>query len=43
MTILPRRLLTQWLVALLVLALCVEEGRSINGQAIVMDGGGLLA
>jgi NAD(P)-dependent dehydrogenase (short-subunit alcohol dehydrogenase family) len=37
------RLVTAEEVAHLVLALCVEEGRSINGQAIVMDGGGLLA
>ena len=37
------RLVTPEEVAHLVLALCVEEGRSINGQAIVMDGGGLLA
>ena len=37
------RLVTPEEVAHLVLALCVEEGRSINGQAIVMDGGALLA
>ena len=37
------RLVTPEEVAHLVLALCVDGGGSINGQAIVMDGGGLLA
>lgn len=38
-----KRLLTTPEVASLVTLLCSEEGRGINGQALVMDGGGLLA
>lgn len=38
-----KRLLTTPEVAALVGLLCSEEGRGINGQALVMDGGGLLA
>ncbi len=38
-----RRLLTTPEVASVVSMLCSEEGRGINGQAIVIDGGGLLA
>jgi len=38
-----KRLLTTTEVAAMVLLLCSEEGRGINGQALVMDGGGLLA
>lgn len=38
-----KRLLTTSEVAAMVTMLCSEEGRGINGQAIVMDGGGLLA
>ena len=38
-----KRLLTTSEVAAMVTLLCSEEGRGINGQALVMDGGGLLA
>jgi len=38
-----RRLITPDEVAHAVLSLCAEEARGINGQAIVLDGGGLLA
>ncbi len=38
-----KRLLTTPEVASVVVMLCSEEGRGINGQAIVIDGGGLLA
>ena len=38
-----KRLLTTPEVAAVVLMLCSEEGRGINGQALVIDGGGLLA
>lgn len=38
-----KRLLTTPEVAAMVTLLCSEEGRGINGQALVMDGGGLLA
>ena len=38
-----KRLLTTAEVAAMVTLLCSEEGRGINGQALVMDGGGLLA
>lgn len=38
-----KRLLTTCEVASVVMMLCSEEGRGINGQAIVIDGGGLLA
>jgi NAD(P)-dependent dehydrogenase (short-subunit alcohol dehydrogenase family) len=38
-----KRLLTTVEVASVVAMLCSEEGRGINGQAIVIDGGGLLA
>ena len=38
-----KRLLTTPEVAAMVSLLCSEEGRGINGQALVMDGGGLLA
>ena len=31
------------MMASVVMMLCSEEGRGINGQAIVIDGGGLLA
>ena len=37
------RLLTTPEVAAMVSLLCSEEGRGINGQALVLDGGGLLA
>lgn len=38
-----KRLLTSPEVAAMVSLLCSEEGRGINGQALVLDGGGLLA
>ena len=38
-----KRLLTTSEVAAVVSWLCSEEGRGINGQALVIDGGGLLA
>ncbi len=38
-----KRLLTTAEVAAMVSLLCSEEGRGINGQALVLDGGGLLA
>lgn len=38
-----KRLLTTPEVAATVSLLCSEEGRGINGQALVLDGGGLLA
>ena len=38
-----RRLIEPEEVAHLVLSLCVEAARGVNGQAIVLDGGGLLA
>lgn len=38
-----KRLLTTSEVAAMVSLLCSEEGRGINGQALVIDGGGLLA
>jgi len=38
-----RRLITPEEVAHAVLSLCAEEARGINSQAIVLDGGGLLA
>jgi NAD(P)-dependent dehydrogenase (short-subunit alcohol dehydrogenase family) len=38
-----KRLLTTPEVAVVVSMLCSEEGRGINGQALVIDGGGLLA
>lgn len=38
-----KRLLTTAEVAAMVTLLCSEEGRGINGQALVMDGGGLLS
>lgn len=38
-----RRLVTPAEVAHVVLSLCVEESAGVNGQAIVIDGGGLLA
>ncbi len=38
-----RRLIAPEEVAWLVLALCAHEARGINGQSIVLDGGGLLA
>jgi len=38
-----KRLLTTPEVAAMVSLLCSEEGRGINGQALVLDGGGLLA
>jgi 3-hydroxybutyrate dehydrogenase len=38
-----KRLLTTPEVAAMVSLLCSDEGRGINGQALVMDGGGLLA
>lgn len=38
-----KRLLTTPEVAAMVSLLCSEEGRGINGQALVIDGGGLLA
>lgn len=38
-----KRLLTTPEVASVVMMLCSEEGRGINGQALVIDGGGLLA
>jgi NAD(P)-dependent dehydrogenase (short-subunit alcohol dehydrogenase family) len=38
-----KRLLTTPEVATVVAMLCSEEGRGINGQSIVIDGGGLLA
>lgn len=38
-----KRLLTTPEVASVVVMLCSDEGRGINGQAIVIDGGGLLA
>jgi NAD(P)-dependent dehydrogenase (short-subunit alcohol dehydrogenase family) len=38
-----KRLLTTPEVSNVVLMLCSEEGRGINGQAIVIDGGGLLS
>jgi len=38
-----KRLLTTPEVAAVVSMLCSEEGRGINGQALVIDGGGLLA
>ncbi|MEO8500513.1 MAG: SDR family NAD(P)-dependent oxidoreductase [Vicinamibacteria bacterium] len=38
-----KRLLTTPEVASVVVMLCSEEGRGINGQALVIDGGGLLA
>ena len=38
-----RRLLTTPEVAAVVSMLCSEDGRGINGQALVIDGGGLLA
>lgn len=38
-----RRLIEPGEVAHAVLSLCAEEARGINGQAIVLDGGGLLA
>ena len=37
------RLITVEEVAHATLSLCAEEARGINGQAIVIDGGGLLA
>jgi 3-hydroxybutyrate dehydrogenase len=38
-----RRLLTTPEVSAIVVMLCSEEGRGINGQALVIDGGGLLS
>jgi len=38
-----RRLITPGEVAHVVLSLCDDDARGINGQAIVLDGGGLLA
>ncbi|MEO6403104.1 MAG: SDR family oxidoreductase, partial [Vicinamibacteria bacterium] len=38
-----KRLLTTAEVSAMVAMLCSEEGRGINGQALVIDGGGLLA
>ncbi len=38
-----KRLLTTSEVSAMVSLLCSEEGRGINGQALVMDGGGLLS
>lgn len=38
-----KRLLTTSEVASMVVMLCSEEGRGINGQSIVMDGGGFLS
>ncbi|MBK5257611.1 MAG: SDR family oxidoreductase [Vicinamibacteria bacterium] len=38
-----KRLLTTREVASVVVMLCSEEGRGINGQALVIDGGGLLS
>ncbi len=38
-----KRLLTTPEVAAMVSLLCSDEGRGINGQALVLDGGGLLA
>jgi NAD(P)-dependent dehydrogenase (short-subunit alcohol dehydrogenase family) len=38
-----KRLLTTPEVAATVILLCSDEGRGINGQALVIDGGGLLA
>ncbi|MEO8361444.1 MAG: SDR family NAD(P)-dependent oxidoreductase [Vicinamibacteria bacterium] len=38
-----KRLLTTAEVSAMVVLLCSEEGRGINGQALVIDGGGLLA
>jgi NAD(P)-dependent dehydrogenase (short-subunit alcohol dehydrogenase family) len=38
-----KRLLTTSEVAAMVSLLCSDEGRGINGQALVIDGGGLLA
>ena len=38
-----KRLLTTAEVASVVVMLCSEEGRGINGQSIVIDGGGLLS